>query len=290
LFYVMSNALQAGGDGWSSDFVQESNVFLNGAVPSDLNARNRFLNYRRNIDIPKHRVHWNWVADLPFGRGKWIGRGAGGVLDRLIGGWQIAGFGTVRSNYFSLPTGNWGQFGNVEIYGKQYPIEDCRSGQCIPGYLWYNGYIPANRINSYDAQGRPNGVMGVPDSYRPSSQPVIPIPKDGGNRNDPLFAFYDTNTVFLRLNNGTEQRIAMDTGLHPWRNQFVPGPRGWGLDGSLFKTVRITERVAARFNADFFNVLNMPGLSQPNSGSGIISLQNSANEARQLQLTLRVSW
>jgi hypothetical protein len=45
-----------------------------------------------------------------------------------------------------------------------------------------------------------------------------------------------------------------------------------------------------RFNADFFNVLNMPGLNQPDSSSGILSLQNSANEARQLQLTLRLTW
>lgn len=290
LFYVLSNSFRAGGNGWSSDFVQETNVFLDGAVPADLDARNRFLNYRRDPDIPKHRMHWNWIADLPFGQGKWLGRNAGGVLDRFIGGWQIAGFGTVRSNYFTLPTNNWGQVGNVEIYGKQYPIEDCRSGRCIPGYLWYNGYIPANRINSHDAQGRPSGVMGVPESYRPASQPVIPIPKDGGSRSDPLFAFYDTNTVFVRLNNGAEQRVAMDTGLHPWRNQFVPGPRSWGLDASLFKAVRITERVAARFNADFFNVLNRPGLPQPNSGTGIISLQNSADSARQLQLTLRVTW
>jgi hypothetical protein len=290
LFYVMSNAFRAGGNGWSEDFVQEPNMFLNGSVPADLEGRNRLLNYRRDTEIPKHRMHWNWIADLPFGRGKWIGKNAGGVLDRFIGGWQIAGFGTVRSNYFSLSTNNWGTIGNVEVYGTKYPIEDCRSGQCIPGYLWHNGYIPANRINSYDAQGRPNGVMGVPDSYRPASTPIIPIPKDGGSPADPQFAFYDSNTVYVPLKNGSVQRVSMDTGLHPWRNQIATGPRSWGLDASLFKAVRITERVSARFNADFFNVLNTPGTPQPDSDSGLVSLQNSANDARQLQLTLRVTW
>jgi hypothetical protein len=290
LFYVMSNAFRAGGNGWSDDFVQEPNVFLTGSMPNDLRERNRLLNYRRDSAIPKHRVHWNWIVDLPFGRGKWLGRNAGGVLDRVIGGWQVAGFGTMRSNYFNLPTNNWGAVGDAEIYGTKYPIEDCRSGQCIPGYLWYNGYIPANRINSYDAQGRPNGVMGVPDSYRPASQPVIPMPRDGGSPSDPLYAFYDTNTVWVPLQNGSVQRIAMDTGLHPWRNQLGVGPRSWGLDASLFKAIRITESVSARFNADFFNVLNMPGIPQPDSGTGVVSLQNSAQEARQLQLTLRVTW
>ena len=62
----------------------------------------------------------------------------------------------------------------IEIYGYKYPIEDCTSGACFPGYLWWNGYIPANRINSMDAQGRPNGIMGVPANYKPAATPLIP--------------------------------------------------------------------------------------------------------------------
>ena len=85
-------------------------------------------------------------------------------------------------------------------------------------------------------------------------------------------------------------RTAVDTNQHPWRNQFIPGPFTYGLDASLFKTIRIRESAAVRFNADFFNVLNMPGLNMPNSSTGILSLQNSANSPRQLQLTLRVLW
>ncbi|MGH9719436.1 MAG: carboxypeptidase regulatory-like domain-containing protein [Bryobacteraceae bacterium] len=289
-FYVMSNAMRAGGDGWSSDFLNETNLYLNGAVPQDLDARNRFLNYKRDAEMPKHRVRWNWIVDLPFGRGKKFGGNAGGFADRLIGGWQIAGFGSLRSNYFNLPTGNFGSVGNVEFYGKQYPIEDCRSGACFQGYLWYNGYIPAHRINSVDAQGRPNGVMGVPANYKPSSTPVFPTPANGGSPNDPNAIYYETNTVFVPLKNGSLQRTTLNNNLHPWRNQPVPGPWSQSLDASVFKNTRITERVSARFNADFFNVLNMPGLNQPDSTSGILSLRNSANSARQLQLTLRITW
>jgi hypothetical protein len=289
-FYVLSNAARAGGDGWSSDFITESNMYLRGAVPDDLQERNRFLNYRRDVELPKHRLRWNWIMDLPFGRGKPLLGNAGGVLDRVVGGWQIAGFGSLRSNYWTLPTGNWGELGNVEIYGTQYRIEDCRSGQCIPGYLYYNGYIPAHRINSVDAQGRPNGVMGVPSNYTPAHRPVFPTPADGGAANDPNRQFYESNTVFVPLRDGALQRTTIDTNLHPWRNQAVPGPWTKGLDASIFKNTRLTERVVLRFNADFFNVLNMPGLNQPDSSSGILSLQNSANEARQLQLTLRLTW
>ncbi|MEK7405370.1 MAG: TonB-dependent receptor, partial [Acidobacteriota bacterium] len=145
-FYVLSNAFRVAGDGWRDDLMGEPNVFLPGAVPADYAARNRFLNYRRDTGIPKHRFRWNWLVDLPFGAGKWLGGKAGPWLDRLIGGWQVAGFGSYRDNYWSLPTGNWGSPGQIEVYGKKYRVEDCRGGTCIPGYLYFNGYIPATRI------------------------------------------------------------------------------------------------------------------------------------------------
>jgi hypothetical protein len=132
--------------------------------------------------------------------------------------------------------------------------------------------------------------MGVPSNYRPSSLPVHPTPANGGSPSDPNFQFYETNTVFVPLNNGSIQRIAMDTNFHPWRQQYLPGPWGIGLDASLFKNTRLTENVVLRFNADFFSVLNNPGLSQPDSTTGIVSLRNSANTPRQLQLTLRLTW
>jgi len=289
VFYVMSNAFRAAGDGWSSDLLDAPNVFLKGAVPEDLNQRNDFLTYRRDIEIPKHRVRWNWIADLPFGRGKKFAGNAGGFLNRVVGGWQIAGFGNIRSNYWTLPTGNWGELGPVELYGKKYPIQDCRSNECIPGYLWYNGYIPANRINSTGANGRPNGVMGVPADYRPAHRPVNPQPAPGQTVPYPA-ADYDTNRVDVRLNNGSVQRINLNTNLHPFRNQLVVGPRSWGLDASLFKHTPINEQLVLRFNVDFFNVLNMPGLNQPDAGTGILSLRNSANSPRNLQLTLRLTW
>ena len=75
----------------------------------------------------------------------------------------------------------------------------------------------------------------------------------------------------------------------PWQNQCVAGPGTFGLDASIFKTIPIKEHVMLRFNADFFSVLNNPGLSQPGS-TGILSLQNSANSARTMQLNLRLTW
>lgn len=72
--------------------------------------------------------------------------------------------------------------------------------------------------------------------------------------------------------------------------QCVSGPCSFGMDASLFKTVPLTERMLLRFNADFFGLLNNPGTPMPSESSGIISMQNSSNSPRELQLTLRLSW
>jgi hypothetical protein len=54
--------------------------------------------------------------------------------------------------------------------------------------------------------------------------------------------------------------------------------------------VSITERVNLRFNADFFNVLNMPGNPNISGGSFMLSTVTSGQSARELQLTLRLTW
>jgi len=289
LSYVIVNALTGTAD------VPEINQFLPGAVPTGYDERNQFLGYQRDTGIPKHRVRWNWLVELPVGKGKWLGRNANGFLDKLIGGWQLAGIGNVRSNYFTLPTGNWNFTGEkVQIYGYKYPIEDCRGGSCIPGYLWWNGYIPTNQINSRDSSGRPNGFMGVPSNYKPAVTPLIPWGSTALPANAPantnIQSFWDTNNVWIPLKNGTVQRVGYNPNLNAWRNQYMPGVRQWGLDASLFKNIPVGERFAVRFNADFFNVLNAPGNPNTIGENGFLNTRNSGNSPRTLQLTLRLSW
>jgi hypothetical protein len=269
------------------------NQFLPGQVPTDLDARNKFLNYQRDISIPHHRLRWNWLVDLPVGKGKPLLGNSGKVLNRIVGGWQVAGLGSVASTYLTLPNTMFSTGTPIEIYGYKYPIQDCTSGACYPGYLWYNGYIPPYRINSVDPKtGKPNGYMGIPDNYKPALQPLLPYPADYLNRSgatDPLYGFYGTNTAFVTLKDGTSQRTTW-AGLAPLRQQYLPSVRQWALDASLFKTIPITEQFRLRFNADFFNVLNHPGNPNTLGTTGILATRNSGQPARTLQLTLRLSW
>jgi hypothetical protein len=99
------------------------------------------------------------------------------------------------------------------------------------GYLYWNGYIPANRINSTDPRtGKPNGVMGVPDNYVPFQTPLLPTPKNGGSATDPNFAFYETNTVFVPLKDGTVQRTS------------ALAPMIGNMAASMLKSVRLKGR------------------------------------------------
>jgi hypothetical protein len=65
-----------------------------------------------DFDTP-HQINANWIAELPFGKGRWIGREAGKPLDAIIGGWQLsglarwsAGFPVNIGNGSAWPT-NW---------------------------------------------------------------------------------------------------------------------------------------------------------------------------------------
>jgi Carboxypeptidase regulatory-like domain len=303
IFYIMGKSLAAIGTasipttaGPPAGTIQQVESFLPGAVPTDLDERNRFLNYQLDTNTPQHQVRWNWIADIPVGKGKFLGGSLPGFLDNIFGGWQIAGTGTWRTNHVLLPTNYYPTDAPLEVYGEKYKIEDCRSGVCFPGFLYYNGYIPANRINSVDAQGRPNGVMGVPENYKPAVAPLIPWgsttlpPNAPANTN--LSQFWDTNSVWVRLNNNTVQRVNYNDNLVPWRNQYIRVPNQWFMDASLFKNTKITEKVSLRVNIDIFNVLNNPNnpTAISNTNDGILTTRNSGSPARVMQITIRLSF
>jgi hypothetical protein len=326
VFYVLSNAFRAAGDGWRGSLVSPPSEWLPNTVPGinfppeelahslphGFQALNRLENYQRDSTIPKHHLQWNWIGDLPFGHGKRFGRDAHGFLNALIGGWQIAGSGSLYSRYFSMPTDLYGPTNPIQIYGKSKYVEDCRSGECLSGELWWNGYIPANLIN------QPGGVYGVTSDYKPFQTPMIPTPANGGSASDPLSPYYESNTICVNVAAKSYQVLTADSPClsgapgfqktsysvgpdpnttnewqgapgNPFRNQYLRGPREWNMDASLFKSFRIGESVALRFNADFFNVFNRPGTTMP-SDSGIITTQFSDLDPRVMQLTLRLTW
>ena len=292
-FYVLSNSMSTGatpsqGGDFTQNAIDQPDRFMPGAYPSSVEDRTRFYRYSRDSDIPKHHIRFNYLYDLPLGRGKKFAGGIGPKLDRVVGGWQIAGYGTSNSRYFALPNTNWGAVGKLEVYGKQYPIEDCRGGACFQGYMYYNGYLPATVIANSSGSCIASStacVKGIPSSYAPVVNNINPAVANGLVDAN----FNNTNNVTVKLKDGTNQLVAYDTGLNPLRNQYVNGPWITNLSASVYKSVAITERLHLRINVDAFNVLNQPGIGTP-STEGIISLRNSAQGARTMQYTARLTW
>ena len=65
--------------GWRTGDILSTNYFLPGAVPTDLDAAEPLPELRAAIPtLRKHQIRWNWIADLPFGRGKKFGGNATG--------------------------------------------------------------------------------------------------------------------------------------------------------------------------------------------------------------------
>jgi hypothetical protein len=70
-----------------------------------------------------HQFNANWIADLPFGRGRALGHDTNKLLDAVIGGWQLSGLFRMTSGFpisvfngFNFPT-NWDIGGNAVLTG-----------------------------------------------------------------------------------------------------------------------------------------------------------------------------
>lgn len=293
LFYVMSNSLTAGGTSWYGDTLLGTNQYMPGTVPENAHDRLRLASYGIDPGVPKHSVRWNWIVDLPIGQNKLIGGKMDRTLDRILGGWQIAGSGIVSSNTYRIPNYNWGPTNKVQIYGTKYPIQDCTSGACYNGYLYWNGYISPSVLNQKDASGNCVGVCGVPADYKPADPPLITWGQTTPPANMPagtdLSAYWDSNTAWVPLKDGTVAETSYAPGLNPMQNVYIQGPFSWNMNASLFKVVPIREKMFLRFNADWFNVFNRPGIPQPGD-NGVIDMNISANRPRLLQLSMRLTW
>jgi hypothetical protein len=305
IFHTVTNATRLAGNSFRDSAGTVADVYIPGTVPTDSYELNRFLNYQRDTAVPKHRTRWNWNYDIPVGRGKLLARNAPGWLNNLIGGWRFSGTGTIVSSWYSMPTGQWGEFGKFEEYGTKYPILDCRAtpttaktsadSRCYAGYLYFNGYISERFRNSYNANGIPNGVFGLPANYKPAQQPINPWPK-GGLTTDANATLYDTSNINMRLKDGSTVLVGVDTGVHPWRQQYRTGPFNWTADSSLLKSFRLSERrqtLALRMSFDVFNIFNVQGLNTPGA-DGVVTLQNSYGgfgiRPRQVQVKARLEW
>jgi hypothetical protein len=84
--------------------------------PSDMSN----LNTVSSDDLP-HILSFGWVYQLPFGKGKAFGGNTSGVVDKIIGNWQLSGVQTYQSGRpLGIVTDNSG-LGPLLFNGVHYP-------------------------------------------------------------------------------------------------------------------------------------------------------------------------
>ncbi len=254
----------------------------------DYHALDRFEGYQLDDTVPKMHVLFNGIVDLPFGTGKRFLGNANRFLNELVGGFQLAGDGTVGSQEEQLdnpPTGgNWGATSPLVVWKHKYPIQDCRSGVCENSYMWYNGYLAPTVLPAPLGTCTTNCVNGLPTSYVPYQTPID---------NTPGTTYYGDNDVVVTLANGSKQTVPYPgslLGACYLCKTMVNGPNNWTIDTSIFKVFPITERMNLRVNMDVFNALNVQGWENPGYLSGVETNLTSYNTPRQIQLTARLTF
>jgi hypothetical protein len=94
LSYTLSKALDTRSFDPTLTVVSTGNSSSASSTPFDI--KNRKLNYSYADFDRRHVFQSNFVVELPFGKGKhFLNRG--GLVDKTIGGWEIAGFGRITS-------------------------------------------------------------------------------------------------------------------------------------------------------------------------------------------------
>lgn len=232
------------------------------------------LAYFNQTSVPPHRIRYNAIVDLPFGRGKRFGASSAGWLNQIIGGWQVATIGDWRGGYWrSLRSDKY-------LFGDPLLSEDQRVEMTIFGRrqrLWIRGdFDPSSATNV--TGGDLNALVPVDRSQR-----VV----------RPLGPNFD-NRLPQTLANGTTRLTPIGELYNPTPRAFITGPGAWNLDLSLFKWFDITESVKLRLTADFFNFLNHPVDIEPDNqtvySTGLQDLSQQLNEPRIIQLSLRLNW
>ncbi len=228
------------------------------------------LVYFNSTNIPPHRIRYNGIVDLPFGRGKKFGGDVPGAVNQIIGGWQIATIGDWRSGFWSSVASSRYVFGDPRLKSNQ------RVEMTIFGRrqrLWFRG--------DFDPRQATNVTGGDLLALVPVNTADRLVHQLGPSFN---------NRIPQTLANGTVRSTPIGELYNYSPRAFIIGPGSWNVDLAIFKNFKIGEQVGARFSADFFNFFNHPNDVNPNSVTGLQDLSRQSNDPRTIQFSFRVDW
>lgn len=212
-----------------------------------------------------HNFNAHFLLELPAGRGRLIDAGRG--LNRIVGGWSLAGIFRAASGLpltVSQGVSALGAGSTLTAPSAAIPLSS-------PG---------AFRTGIHHGVGGSNNVGTNGD------------PATGGTG---INLFGDPEAAFNNF-----RRILISRDGRSGRSNPLRGLPFWNLDLSLGKTARIDEKLAARFSLDFFNVFNHTTFSNPSleltnpRGFGVVTQQHvptrRESSSRWIQIGLRLEF
>jgi len=221
-----------------------------------------------NYDV-RHRVTFNGLYDLPFGKGRKYMH-EGGVLDYLVGGWSASATWQAQTGIpFTVVTGggNWIGANGLGSYNA------IRIGDPFKG----GGTVDPRNVDMA-GQTCPTTVHNRAHWYNPCAF-IDPPP----GANIPIGTLLTSTADYLEYSGSKANQIH--------------GP-GWErVNMSGFKNFKTWREQYVQFRADAFNLFNTPSAGQPTGGDdlsptgGVISkaqsFQNYTPDARFFQLAAK---
>ena len=216
----------------------------------------------------RHAFKANVIYDLPFGQGRRFGGNVGGVMERIIGGWQVSVASRVQS-------GRLVDLGNVRVVGMSldevndaFRLRFDHAAQEI--YNWPQDIID-NTVKAFSVSPTsPTGYssLGVPEGryFAPPNGPDC-----------------------IEVDNGA------DFGECGVRSLVVTGPLFQQHDISVAKRVGLFGRANVEFRLEMLNALNqhnfvpVAGISDDPADFLVTGLTGT-NAARVIQIVSRINW
>jgi len=252
--YVFSKALGSDSAGDSPIFFSDYRTLRNGNLDKELLA----FNHANVVKI-------NGLYELPFGPGKWLGRGSHGAVARVIGGWQT---GAIFTYFTGAPISFTGANGLNTSLATATATEV--------------GPMPGGSVQKVG-----NGVVyysGITQITDPSVANITTLGNLRALSGLKAIASSDGTPLLVNALPGQLGGLAIGTGT---------APSTWRLDMNLLKRVKINERFTAQIGATAENVSNTPQFSAPSTAIGSASfgrITSTASTYRIIVLQARLNF
>jgi len=198
----------------------------------------------------RHGIKATWIYQLPLGRGKTFMGGAHGVLDRIVGGWEIAGVGRLQSG---TPTNALSGRATFNQNDGGVILHNITTSQL-------QSLMNINHTSQINANGSVTGtVYLLPQSFVKNT----------------LAAFNIAGTLYPNA----PYFGPCDQAGQICDHVFIWGPWLSKWDVSAIKRTRIKERFNLEFRAQALNVLNHPNILSPGGASTNGNISNTIGSA-----------